>query len=136
MPAMSSYRRATDEFYRRERRQPRGPNRMMLVGLGVFALAAVILLSVVGRPYLYLRDASAFMDRMDDLTPVEVKRQLTEIARGLQDRNTMVRHAAVAAMRVATRKDLGNNPEVWRVWWRQNRETWEYQPSAAEPKSK
>ncbi len=124
-----SYRRIRVE---RPERSPLSGNRLLFVGLAVFAVVGVLVARNIGRPYLYLREVAAFLEGIESRPPADVKRGLSRLAAELDNPNPMIHRAAVGAFQVATGKDLGENPQTWRVWWRAAEPTWEYRPPTAE----
>jgi hypothetical protein len=102
---------------------------LLLLIVGVFAVLAIVL----GRGLFYTQQVSLFASTIDEKSPAEVKAEVSRFARGLGDVNPLVRNASIAAMRLATGKDLGANAAAWIVWWRENEATWEYQPAPSEP---
>jgi hypothetical protein len=123
-----SYHRLREERHARARL---GGNRLLFVGLAVFAVVGLVVARNIGRPYLVLREVAAFLDGIESRPPAEVKRGLSRLAAELDNPNPMIHRAAVGAFQVATGQNLGENPQVWRVWWRAAEPTWEYRPPAA-----
>lgn len=98
--------------------------------------AGAVLVAVLGRAFVhmqgvntYVRQADEFIVTLGQKPPAQIKQELGEHARRLEDGSLIVREAAVSAMRAATGKDLGKDPGAWAVWWRANEAAWEFKPA-------
>lgn len=101
--------------------------RLLFVALGVLLAILMVAYHNLSRPYRFLREVETFIQTLDRRSVDEIERETRRLARGLEDSNLMIQQGAVAVLRVATGKDLGDSPDVWRVWWRGTEPTWRYE---------
>ncbi|MCS7048748.1 MAG: hypothetical protein NZ483_05590 [Verrucomicrobiae bacterium] len=101
--------------------------RLLFVALGVLLAIMAVAYHNLSRPYRFLREVENFMVTLPRRSVEEIERETRRLARGLENSNLLIQQGAVAVLRVTTGKDLGDNPDVWRVWWRAVEPTWRYE---------
>ncbi len=63
-----------------------------------------------------------------EMTPS--KEGVDAVVKRMQKEDGRLKDDCARALRALTGKDLPSNPEMWRVWWEQNREKWTGKPPA------
>lgn len=69
------------------------------------------------------------------VSPQERRRQAIDILLGSLDSDREeIRAQALRYLRQLTGTDQGDEPEAWRIWWRENRSTFRFPPSRISPR--
>ena len=115
------------------RRMKKRRSDKMMVGFIAVMVISLGLCLELGRGYFAMQDVKRFSDNFKHLTPAGVKEEVRRFAKGLGDRNPLVRDASMTAMKLATGWRLGPEPKEWRQFWYEHEASWEYHSETSAP---